>query len=218
LDTVNSKAIADGVNERWDITSNTNFDCNHINPNPGITEYHPKICWPTGRNWVEIDYELTSTNEKLNAIKTLVELASGTASNSIKKILEDNLKDLYETFLQEEIDTLSAFIERIQILTKVVSKYSGKNEKVFNFANCGFIKTNIQVLIKNLKDAFGKDVYTIGVFFLLAAFSMAVAICSTILLIVIINANTGSNKKGANEDEIKELRDSEERVFDKNEK
>ena len=146
-----------------------------------------------------------------------MELASGTQDKSIKKILESSLKVRYQAFLQEEIDILSAFIERIQILTKVVSKYSGKNEKVFNFANCGFIKTNIQVLIKNLKDAFGNDMYTIGVFFLLAAFSMAIAICSTILLIVIINGSTGNNKKGANEDEIKEMRSSEERVFKKEE-
>lgn len=48
---------------------------------------------------------------------------------------------------------------------------------------------------------------------------MAIAICSTILLIVIINGNKGSNKNGGeNEDEIKEVPNSEERVFKKNEK
>lgn len=220
LDTVNLRAEEINKNERWDIASNSNYVCTGRDPNSETTEYHPNKCWPTNKDWVIPDSELqgnTKTNGKLIAIKTLVELASGTETNSIKNILENNLKGVYEAFLTAEINTLSAFIERIQILTKVVSKYSGKNEKVFNFANCGFIKTNIQVLIKNLKDAFGNDLYTIGVFFLLAAFSMAIAICSTILLIVIINGNTGNNKKGANEDEIKEMRSSEERVFKKEE-
>lgn len=218
LEEINSKVVNE--NEKWDITSKSNYICEDedSSTHDEFYNYHPKNCWPTYKNWVKHNaYLSTNTNIILDKIKNLVELASGTQDKSIKKILESSLKVRYQAFLQEEIDILSAFIERIQILTKVVSKYSGKNEKVFNFANCGFIKTNIQVLIKNLKDAFGNDMYTIGVFFLLAAFSMAVAICSTILLIVIINGSTGNNKKGANEDEIKEIRSSEERVFKKEE-
>ena len=224
LEKINTEAQGRSTKEHWDITNNDNFDCEHIDTNSEQTEYHPKKCWPPDKPWVIGNSELinSKTIALLGAIKTLVLLANSEVENNgiikILKVGDSSLKSLYDNFLQSEITTLTSFITRTQELTKIVSKYSGKNEKMFNFANCGFIKTNIQVLIKNLKDAFGNDLYTIGVFFLLAAFSMAVAICSTILLIVIINANTGSNKKGANEDEIKELRASEERVFDKNEK
>lgn len=221
LEEINSKAVDE--KEHWDINSKSTIECsNEVSSVPSHTEnynYHPKKCWPTNKFWVRNNGDLNiKTNGLLGAIKSTVERAnSETETNSIKKILENTLKGSYEAFLQEEIDTLKTFIERIQKLTQIVSKYSGKNEKVFNFANCGFIKTNIQVLIKNLKDSFGNDLYTIGVFFLLAAFSMAVAISSTILLIIIINTNTGNknNKEGTNADEIKEVPNSEERVFKK---
>jgi hypothetical protein len=222
LEEINSKVVNE--KEHWDITSDSDDTCTNeesASSHDEFYNYHPKNCWPTNKFWVKQNSDLNiRTNNILDAIKTLVELAnSDTQTNSIKNLLENNLKGRYITFLQEEIDILSTFITRIQELTKIVSKFSGKNEKVFNFANCGFIKTNIQVLIKNLKDAFGNDLYTIGVFFLLAAFSMAIAICSTILLIVIINAKPGSNNNGgANEEEIKEVPNSEERVFKKNEK
>ena len=222
LDEVNNEA--ESHSDHWDINSDSMEECSYSTVDESQHgNYHPNKCWPTDKFWVrENDVLKVKTNGILDAIKNLVALANGDSANSIKKILGEDtsgLKKLYKEFLESEITTLSEFIERIQELTKIVSKYSGKNEKMFNFANCGFIKTNIQVLIKNLKDAFGNDLYTIGVFFLLAAFSMAIAICSTILLIVIINAKPGSNNNGgANEEEIKEVPNSEERVFKKNEK
>jgi hypothetical protein len=196
-------------NDHWDINCDSDNECSYsTSDEPQHGNYHPKKCWPTDKSWVRQNSNLnTKTNIILNEIKSLVTLANGNSASSIKNILEDNtsgLKVLYKAFLELEISTLTTFLDRIQILTKIVSNYSGKNEKMFNFANCGFIKTNIQILIKNLKDAFGNDLYTIGVFFLLAAFSMAIAISSTILLIVIINKNTESNKKETNEDKIKE--------------
>jgi len=220
LNEINNEA--ESHNDHWDINSVSNNECSYSTvDDPQHGNYHPKKCWPTDKLWVRENTQLKiKTNVILNAIKDLVVSANDNSDNSLINILENEttgLKVLYKAFLNSEISTLSNFIERIQIITKVVSKYSGKNEKVFNFANCGFIKTNIQVLIKNLKDAFGNDMYTIGVFFLLAAFSMAIAICSTILLIVIINQSTGNNKKGGNEDDIKEIRSSEERVFKKEE-
>ena len=227
LEEINSKVV--DQKEKWDITSSSNYECAEETSSSSHDEfynYHPKNCWPTNKYWVKQNSELSSkTNKILDAIKVSVELANSMTDNKgIKKILkggDSNLESLYKTFLNSEITTLTTFIERIQKLTEIVSKYSGKNEKMFNFANCGFIKANIQVLIKNLKDAFGNDLYTIGVFFLLAAFSMAVAISSTILLIVIINGKTGKDEKGKNEkkddDGVKEIPNSEERVFSKNE-
>lgn len=168
LEEINSKVVNE--KEHWDITSDSDDICTNevsASSHDEFYNYHPKNCWPTNKFWVKQNSDLNiRTNNILDAIKTLVELAnSDTQTNSIKNLLENNLKGRYITFLQEEIDILSTFITRIQELTKIVSKFSGKNEKVFNFANCGFIKTNIQVLIKNLKDAFGNDLYTIGVFF-----------------------------------------------------
>jgi hypothetical protein len=225
LEKINTVAQGNSINEHWDITNNDNFDCDHIDTNSEQTEYHPKKCWPPDKPWVIGNSELinSKTIALLGAIKTLVLLANSEVDNNgIKKILnvgDSSLKNLYNNFLQSEITTLTSFITRTQELTKIVSKYSGKNEKMFNFANCGFIKTNIQILIKNLKDAFGNDLYTIGVFFLLAAFSMAIAISSTILLIVIINTSTGSNQKPTTEDKVKEEEapNSKEKFYKKNE-
>jgi hypothetical protein len=222
LNKVNIEGISH--NDHWDINSDSPLECSYseeIDTQNG--NYHPKKCWPTNKAWVRANTNIKDkTTIILDKIKALVTLANGDSANSIKNILEDNtsgLKVLYETFLNLEISTLSTFLTRIQILTKIVSNYSGKNEKMFNFANCGFIKTNIQILIKNLKDAFGNDLYTIGVFFLLAAFSMAIAISSTILLIVIINTSTGNNQKPTTEDKVKEEEEpnSKEKFYKKNE-
>ena len=67
------------------------------------------------------------------------------------------------------------------------------------------MKTNIQIIIKNLNDAFGNDMYTIGICFLLAACSLSIAIICTILLIAIINLNNNDETKEGKDGDVPEI-------------
>ena len=61
--------------------------------------------------------------------------------------------------------------------------------------NCKFVKENVDVILHNLDTSFGNDVYEIGVYLLIAAFSMPFAISFTILLIMISNEEIEKNKE-----------------------
>ena len=60
--------------------------------------------------------------------------------------------------------------------------------------NCNFLKTNVEVVLFYLKHSFGNDFFEVGVYLLIAAFSMPFAISFTILLIVISNEEIEKNK------------------------
>ena len=53
-------------------------------------------------------------------------------------------------------------------------------------------------MLKYLKEAFGGDLYTIGICLILVGCSLALSISSTILLIVVINTDIDNNKKKDN--------------------
>ena len=61
--------------------------------------------------------------------------------------------------------------------------------------NCNFLKTNAEVVLFYLKNRFGNDFFEVGVYLLIAAFSMPFAISFTILLIVISNEEIEKNKE-----------------------
>ena len=73
--------------------------------------------------------------------------------------------------------------------------YIGENSSVFSFINCKFIGNNILVILNNFKVCLGTDFYTVGICLLMAGCSMAISICFTILLIIIINTSVDQNKK-----------------------
>ena len=208
LNIINDRAKYSHIEESWELSGFTNDQCND-NESTSSTKivYHPKFCWPTNKNWVKSDSNLLDTKEKLDKIKDLINFAKGSDDKSIKIILENlgGTDSIYENFLSTEIGTLETFKQKIQEITNIVSKYSGKNEKLFNFINCGFMKTNIQIIIKNLNDAFGNDMYTIGICFLLAACSLSIAIICTILLIAIINLNNNDETKEGKDGDVPEI-------------
>ena len=66
---------------------------------------------------------------------------------------------------------------------------------MINFLNCNFVKDNVDVILFYLKNSFQNDLYEVGVYLLIAAFSMPFAISFTILLIMISNEDIQTNKK-----------------------
>ena len=110
-------------------------------------------------------------------------------------VLTNALKTKYDRFLDEELKTLGIFNETINELTGIFDDYIGEGGKVFDFVNCKFIGNNIQIILKNLKKNLGGDFYTVGVCLFVAGCSMALAICFTILLVIIVNESVDKNKK-----------------------
>lgn len=179
---------ADNNNEKWSILSPSTETCG----SPTETKvYHPRYCYPKGRV-SDADVYL---NQKFQDFKDLLELANkddDSSSNGIRKILND-LDEKYRAFLTEETNTISFFKGKIKLLTNIVKKYDGESEEFFSFLNCKFIKDNTQVLLINLKNGIANDLYSVGIYLLMAAFSLAFGISFTILLIVLLNIDIDKN-------------------------
>ena len=128
-------------------------------------------------------------------MRTLIGSATDTTNtNSIISLL-DGLNTKYYDYLQSEISFLGVFLTKIKEITDIVKDYTSEDDKLFSFMNCNFAKENVEVILHNLKNSFGNDVYEIGVYLLIAAFSMPIAISFTILLIVISNEEIEKNKE-----------------------
>ena len=97
--------------------------------------------------------------------------------------------------MSAEDSALRVFETGIDNLLNVLNDYIGENGGVFDFVNCKFIGKNIEVILKNLKNTLGIDIKAIGICLIIAGCSMAISICFTILLIVIINVSVDENKK-----------------------
>lgn len=172
------------VNEEW------SFSCN---PSSGSCK-NPKtveVC-----SVYNTESSANTIGKRIDAITNLVNIANN-GDNSMPnnyKTLTDGLKTKYDIFLDEELGTLRIFNETIKSITGIFDDYIGKGGKVFDFVNCKFIGTNIQIILKNLKDNLGGDFYTVGICLLIAGCSMGLAICFTILLVIILNNSVEENK------------------------
>ena len=224
LASINNEAKTKNKNEAWDITSVSDKVCSNSSPNEAHTDsitYHPNKCFPTDKTWVIDDAELSDVAQKLDYFKDLINYADKD-NNGIRKKLE-GLGNDYDEFLKSEIDSIKVFQELIHLITDIVLEVSGNEEGIFAFINCKFIKSNTQILLVNLKNVFGNDLYMNGIYLLLAAFSLAFAISFTILLTVILKkevektSQEKQNKKTNIEtggDDVPEMPiDSEEKVL-----
>jgi TolA-binding protein len=136
--------------------------------------------------------------KKIDAITSLVKVENNEDEanhpNNFKS-LTSSLKRKYDTFLDAQLGALNIFNETIKDLTGLFDDYIGENSGVFDFVNCKFIGKNINVILSNLKDCLGGDLYTVGVCLLIAGCAMALSIIFTILLITIINSAVEENKQ-----------------------
>ena len=219
---LNFKIILESMNEltkasnkeKWVTTStDTTNSCasgNHDGPfnhdGDNILEININVCKPSDRDWIESlssPTPTTDTNSQyiVNAARiindTLIFIDNAKKdSDSNKdylKILND-LKGKYETYLDSYIDALDFFNLTIKKVTGKLNEYSNDNE-TFSFIQCNFVGTNLRIILKYLKSALGKDIYTIGLCFLIVGCSLMLSISSTILLIVIINTDIDKNKE-----------------------
>ena len=210
LEKINEKGL--DKNERWKISSTSTEECSSTGSDANPIEYNPNLCYPTNKYWVNNEYlsdtSFVDAKNKLIEIKRLIEdVQDVSKSYSIKNILENDLGSKYQNFLDKVIEVTDEYISEIKEITNIVKNYNGEDEKMFTFINCKFIKSDIQVLIVNLKKALGEKMYTLGIYLLAAAFSLSFAISFTILLIMVINADVKKNQeeKMKKEEEIAEL-------------
>ena len=101
----------------------------------------------------------------------------------------DQLREKYSDLMKEEISILTIFNNTIRNLTSLFDDFIGTNgSSIFSFLNCKFIGNNLDIILKYLKEALGKNIYNVGVFLLVAGCSMVFSIIFTILEVIIINA------------------------------
>ena len=196
LTSFNDYADSNSKNENWDVDSTSENACSTSDRDEGthISKiiYHPKKCFPTVKTWAG-DTSLSDAVNKLTKIQTIINSVSPSTSTIKDKI--ETLKNLYDTFLQSEIQTLDKYIEKLSSFTDLAKPYTSEDDDLFSFMNCKFIKDNVDVILHYLKHSFQNDIYEVGIYLLIAAFAMPFGISLTILLIMISNDEIEKNKE-----------------------
>ena len=200
LDEYNNHNIAKSRNEKWVIGSPSTRECNPTDQDNVVheppVEYNPKYCFPSDKS--DYSTDLGEEKDRLNDIRDLINLAENNDNinniESISNIIKD-LSDKYDEYLKSVIAALEIYIDKINVIIKIVDKYTSEDGELFSFMNCAFIKDNVQVILFYLKNSFENDMYEVGVYLLIAAFSMPFGISFTILLIMISNEEVETNKK-----------------------
>jgi len=216
LDLMNSYILPTEHKEKWVMDAHeSNNECIEGNGNDGTfsgttenpTIFYPQKCRPSYRDWI-IDLGNSDTSNKIyNEAKILTETlklvdnanTKSLAQNGYLAIIND-LKNKYEKYLDQYINTLDEFGRIINQITGKLNQYINKDEGVFSFVRCKFIGTNLKVMLKYLKSALGGDMKTVGICLSIVGCSLALSISSTILLIVIINLSIDENKKKQKEE------------------
>ena len=130
----------------------------------------------------------------------------------------NNLLEGYKKYLGSFISALQDFNQTINSITSILEEYIGNNaNETFSFLNGKFIGTNLKIVLKYLKEALGKDVYTVGLCLVAVGGTLIFSISSTILTIVIINVDIDNKKMFENEEnqQISEFADTEDEIIER---
>ena len=156
------------------------------------TIFNPKNCKPK----IIIDEKLHLTNDLkkyayiLDDIDTFLSNANKIYNTgkprSFKEIL-DSLKDKYVNYLSGYITALDNFGLIIEKFMESITPLIGDGNNFFSFMNGKFIGVNLRIILKYLKNAIGKDIYTIGVLLIVSGCVLICSIFCTLLLLAIIN-------------------------------
>jgi hypothetical protein len=212
LEIINNGDDAKNIKEKWTLNCDSEHTCSAGSADDGISSshdqmcFHPSKCLPLNRDWISTTANsgIKDIAQIISDMKSIIDkayTASTADGNGNYKYFEESLKDLkdyYYSFLDQYILSLTEFNKEIDRITNKLNKYTGNDAGVFSFINCNFIGKNIKVMLKYLKEAFGGDLYTIGICLILVGCSLALSISSTILLIVVINTDIDNNKKKDN--------------------
>ena len=193
LTQLNTYATDNNKYENWFTTSTSQDTCNSNHDGTQIN-YHPFYCFPLDSSWVQAETDSAVSNIKndLYKIKTVLD---NTASRAALTSSLDSLNTAYTAFLDTEVANLQKYADKMKEFTNIVETYTSEDGEYFSYMNCNFLKTNAEVVLFYLKNRFGNDFFEVGVYLLIAAFSMPFAISFTILLIVISNEEIEKNKE-----------------------
>ena len=203
LDEINKESERNSKHEKWDISGDPNNACSNPLTDPETyTEditFNPWKCEPSNRKWVTENNNIKEYAKIISGIMKGIKQANDLAANAggyKEKLVE--LSYSYDDFLEGYIDALEIANKAIKQVKSTIKEYTGDDGGIFSFINCGFVKTNLKIILKYLKESLGGDIYTIGVCLILVGCSLALSISFTILLIVVINADIDNNKKKNN--------------------
>ena len=202
LNLINENEIIKNKKEKFDFSCSLNLVCDNSGGfSPSVEDeqqkcFHPTKCIPSQRNWINEDSTLELYATIIKDLKEVIQKANDLeiVNGGYKKNLED-LSEFYGRFLDGYIETLKVANTTIKKLTTKLNEYTGEDGGMFSFINCSFIKTNLKIILKYLKEALGGNLYTIGVCLILVGCSLILSISFTILLIIVINADIDSKKK-----------------------
>lgn len=107
----------------------------------------------------------------------------------------NNLKKLYDDYLSQIHLTLIVFDDIIENLMKRMSSVMGNQNNFFSILNGKFTQINVKIILKFLKDAFGKDLFSIGLSLNIVGCILILSISSTLILLAIINEELKQNIK-----------------------
>ena len=195
--------------EKWDFDcdSTSASQCTSTTPHDNEICYKPKDCLPSDRYYLSssaADEIIKAKVQIVSDMKTNVQNIANDSPDTNNDNIPDTInsfkdrlvvvKEKYYHFIDSYTTVLDIYIGKIREITSELNRYSGVGGETFGFINCKFIGKNVKVILNYLKDALGKDLYTVGVCLVLSGCSIALSIISTILLIIIINTDIAQKK------------------------
>ena len=205
LDSLNIKLNDDyGANKDTWSREGATQTCPTSGPS-GKENLNPLICNPEGIYSRVTNDDIKKYSNIIHESVELVKYANDKNKNTVgeRSLINvlDHLKDQYIDYLSGYTSVLEFLQEKIGRITGVVSNYTTEGD-TFSFLNGQFIKRNLKILLKYLKNSLGKDLYTVGICLVIVGFSLILSISSTILLIVIINLDINQNMNPNNNQPI----------------
>lgn len=125
------------------------------------------------------------TKKQLKIIKKMKECIPSHLDTMNTKI--SGVKTAYTNLMTEEKTMIPFMQEQVGNITILFNDFVGKDADIWSFINCKFIGNNIDLILKYLKEALGKYVYSVGIMLLLSGCSIGVSICFTIFEVILIN-------------------------------
>ena len=187
---------------RWKVQASNDLTCADASSTE-ITYLKPSNCQPFSQKGGKSALFGKYADILKNIDDMVTEANKHDETDSVRSVI-DKLKGEYDSFLREYTDELGDFQNIIHQITDLVRQYSGDND-LFSFLNGKFIATNLKII---LKYSLGVDLYTVGVCLIVVGFSLALSVCSTIILIIIINIELKKNmdaKRLANTENVPDI-------------
>ena len=179
---------------KWDFGC-TNNQCN----GDGQINFNPKSCPPYDiiKDLTLNDDNLKNYAKILQDADTFIDNATSPSEGSFLKML-DNLRDKYKEYLSQINYVLIVLDDIIENLMGKISPFIGNQNNFFSFLNGHFIQINIKIILKYLKDAFGKNIFSIGLSLIIVGCALILSISSTLILLAIINLELNQHIKMEN--------------------